>query len=265
MFPGDTLAGTARFFILRRRSAPGRQSPCPGVGRRRRACRPCGTCFCGRACPHPAGNRACGNRRGRDGGSHGGAHRPARHRSGGRAHGVSVRPGLRCRRGRGSSGDGSRPCGAVVEVPGTEAVLAERPAVVITARAEGTPPFFSLAVHETVATGPEGTFVLTIPAEGRAGLRGLVTVTGCIGEGAGPEGLVRILPEAGLVEAVAVGTAEVTVGSLVLFVIEAGKGTGTLPGVHAFVAVAVVEVPGTEAVLAESTKRSPRGRKGRSS
>ena len=138
-----------------------------------------------------------------------------------------------------------------MEVPGTEAVLAERPAIVITARAEGAPAFFSLAVHETVTTGTEGTFVLTIPAEGGAGLRGLVTVTGGIGEGAGPEGLVRILPETGLAEAVAVGTAEIAPGSLVLFVIEAGKGAGTLPGVLAFVAVTVVEAPGTEAVLAE--------------
>ena len=76
---------------------------------------------------------------------------------------------------------------AVVEVPGTEAVLAERPAVV-TARAEGPPSFFSLTIHEAVATGTEGTFVLTIPAEGGPGLRGLVTITGGIGEGAGPEG-----------------------------------------------------------------------------
>ena len=141
----------------------------------------------------------------------------------------------------------------IVEVPGTEAVLAERPVVVITARAEGTSPFFPLAVHEAVTTGTEGTFVLTIPAEGGAGLRGIVAVTGGIGEGAGPEGLVRILPETGLAEAVAVGTAEIAAGSLVLFVIEAGKGAGTLPGVLAFVAVTVVEVPGTEAVLAERT------------
>ena len=141
----------------------------------------------------------------------------------------------------------------IVEVPGTEAVLAERPVVVITARAEGTSPFFPLAIHEAVTTGTEGTFVLTIPAEGGSGLRGIVAVTGGIGEGAGPEGLVRILPETGLAEAVAVGTAEVAAGSLVLFVIEAGKGAGTLPGVQAFVAVTVVEVPGTEAVLAERT------------
>ena len=140
---------------------------------------------------------------------------------------------------------------AVVEVPGTEAVLAERPAVVVTARAEGPPSFFSLTIHEAVATGTEGAFVLTIPAEGRAGLRGLVTVTGGVGEGAGTERLVHVLPEAGLAEAVAVGAAEVTAGGLVLFVIEAGKGAGTLPGVLAFVAVTVVEAPGTEAVLAE--------------
>ena len=70
---------------------------------------------------------------------------------------------------------------AVVEAPGTEAVLAERPALVVMARPEGTPGFFAIAIHETVATGTEGTFVLTIPAEGRAGLRGLVAVTGGIG------------------------------------------------------------------------------------
>ena len=140
---------------------------------------------------------------------------------------------------------------AVVEVPGTEAVLAERPAVVVTARAEGPPSFFSLTIHEAVATGTEGAIALSIPAEGGPGLRGLVAVTGGIGEGAGPEGLVRILPETGLAETVAVGTAEVTAGRTVLFVIEAGKGTGTLPGVLAFAAVTIVEVPGTEAVLAE--------------
>ena len=97
-------------------------------------------------------------------------------------------------------GTGTLPCVlsfvavAVVEAPGTEAVLlAERLAVIVTARTEGTPGFFAIAIHETVATGTEGTFVLTIPAEGRAGLRGLVAVTGGIGEGARAEGLVRVL------------------------------------------------------------------------
>ena len=155
-----------------------------------------------------------------------------------------------------------------MEAPGTETLLAERLAVVARssrgdgARPEGTLAFFPIAVHETVTTGTEGTFVLTIPAEGRPGLRGFVTVTGGIREGAGPEGLVGILPESGLAEAVAVGTAEVAAGRPLPFVIEAGKGRTAFPFVLAFAAVAVVEVPGTEAILAERLAvvvRSSRG------
>ena len=133
----------------------------------------------------------------------------------------------------------------VVEVPGTEAVLAERTPLVIAARTEGTLPFFSIAAHETVATGTEGTFVLTLPAEGGAGLRGLVTVTGGIGEGAGPEGLVRILLEAGFAETVAVGTAEIAAGSLVPLAVETGKGR-----LAVFPEVAAAFVPGSQAVSA---------------
>ena len=134
---------------------------------------------------------------------------------------------------------------AVVEAPGTEAVLAERPAVIVTARAEGPPSFFSLAVHETVATGTEGTFVLTIPAEGGPGLRGLVTVTGGIGEGPRAEGLVHILPEAGLAETVAVGTAEIAAGCLVPFAVETGKGR-----LAVFPEITAAFVPGSQTVSA---------------
>ena len=139
----------------------------------------------------------------------------------------------------------------VVETPGTEAVLAERLSLVVTARAEGATGFFPITMREAVATGMEGAFVLSIPAEGRAGLRGLATIPCGIREGTRAEGLVSVLPETGLAETVAVGTAEVTAGGLVLLVIEAGKGTRTLPGVLSFATVAIVEAPGTESVLAE--------------
>ena len=139
----------------------------------------------------------------------------------------------------------------VVEAPGTETVLAERPSLVIATRAEGTLAFFPITAHETVATGTEGTFVLPVPAEGGAGLRGLVSVTGGTGEGAWAEGPVRILPEAGLAETVAVGTAEVAAGGTVPLVIEAREGTGAPPGLLPIAAVAVMDVPGTEAVLVE--------------
>ena len=134
---------------------------------------------------------------------------------------------------------------AVVEAPGTEAVLAERPAVIVTARPEGTPAFFAIAIHETVATGTEGTFALTIPAEGRAGLRGLVAVTGGIGEGTRAEGLVHILPEAGLAETVAVGMAEIAAGRTLPLVIEAGEGR-----LAVFPEVAAALVPGGQTVSA---------------
>ena len=99
------------------------------------------------------------------------------------------------------------------------------------------------------------------------------------------EGLVGILSETGLAEAVTLGTAEVAAGRTLPLVIEAGEGRTAFLAVLPFVAVAVVEAPGTEAVLTERpalvvttltegtpgffaiaiTKRSPRGRKGRSS
>ena len=123
----------------------------------------------------------------------------------------------------------------MVEAPGTETVLAERPSLVIATRAEGTLPFFPIAAHETVATGTEGTFVLPVPAEEGAGLRGLVSVTGGTGEGP-----VRILPEAGLAETVAVGAADIAAGGLVPLVIEAGEGTGAPPGLLPIAAVAMV-------------------------
>ena len=143
---------------------------------------------------------------------------------------------------------------AVVEAPGTEAVLAERLSLIVTARTEGTPGFFAIAIHETVATGTEGTFVLSIPAEGRAGLRGLVAVTGGIGEGARAEGLVHILPEAGLAETVAVGMAEIAAGRTLPLVIEAGEGR-----LAVFPEVAAALVPGGQAVSAAAFVAPARG------
>ncbi len=132
-----------------------------------------------------------------------------------------------------------------MDVPGTEAVLVERPFFVIAARPEGTLPFSSLAVHETVATGTEEAFVLPVPAEGGPGLRGLVSVTGGTGEGTRPEGFVGILPEGGPAETVAVGTADIAAGGLVPLVIEAGEGRRAV-----FPEGAAALVPGGQAVSA---------------
>ena len=76
-----------------------------------------------------------------------------------------------------------------------------------------------------------------------SGLGGIVTVTGGIGEGTGPERLVRILREAGLAETVAVGTAEIAVGCLIPFAVETGKGR-----LAVFPEVAAAFVPGGQAI-----------------
>ena len=136
--------------------------------------------------------------------------RPARHRSGRRDGSASRPPAHRCRRGHGRAGDGSRPCG--------KAVLRHRDAA-------GRDVVLLLPRGPRNGRHGDGRGVRPArPCGRRGGLRGLVSVTGGTGEGTRPEGFVGILPEGGLAETVAVGTADIAAGASSRSSSKRGKG-----------------------------------------